>query len=358
MIAPERLIEVSTRHQVYLERLKTGEANKYASFLQDIDRQVRLRLAGKDLTSFTRNRLEKLVDSVSKDISIIQGDWRKAARADIIALAQYEAGFEVRALQDVIQHNFTTPDLNQLRSAIMTNPLQVIGIDNGRLLDPFMREWTGKTEQRVSGAIRAGYYQGQTTNQILQTIRGTRAGRFQDGILAMSNKDASMMVRTAVQHAATQAREQVWQDNSDIVKKVRWVSTLDSSTTEQCAALDGLEFPIDSGPRPPIHIGCRSTVVAVLDERFAVLREGATRSSRGADGVESVDANQTYYSWLKTQPAAFQDSAIGVTRGRLLRDGGLSAQRFQELSIGKTWEPLTIAEMRQLEPTAFSTAGL
>jgi hypothetical protein len=130
-------------------------------------------------------------------------------------------------------------------------------------------------------------------------------------------------------------------------------------------------FPIDEGPRPPLHINCRSTTVAVLDDRYKFLDEGATQSARDpiTGKVESVPAGQSYYGWLKTQPAAVQDSIIGPTRGKLLRDGGLSAQRFSELSLGKNFQPLTLygrdlpgggreMGMIDLEPTAFIKAGL
>jgi SPP1 gp7 family putative phage head morphogenesis protein len=356
--APDQLIQQATRHQVFLERLKTGDANKYETFLREIDREVSKRLAGRDITAFTRARLETLIESVRSDIDAIQGEWRREVTQDVRELATYEAGFEIRSLNQVVDYDFILPSTNQLISAVNTNPLSVEGPDRGKLLDAFMREWTGKTADRVSGAISAGYYQGQTTNQILQTIRGTRAQQFTDGLLAMSNKDASLMTRTALQHSASQAREQVWRANSDIVKKVRWVSTLDARTSQICQSLDGQQYPVDKGPRPPIHIGCRSTVVAVLDDRFAFLDQGATRAARGSQGAGSVDAKQTYFSWLKDQPAGFQDAAIGQQRARLLRDGGLSAERFAELQLGKTFEPLTLAQMRNLDPLAFERAGI
>ena len=127
-----------------------------------------------------------------------------------------------------------------------------------------------------------------------------------------------------------------------------------------CQALDGQLFPLDSGPRPPLHIGCRSSVVPVLANKYLrdTLSQGRTRASKGENGGAQVSANLTYFEWLKTQPAAFQDEAIGKTRAILLRDGGLTSERFAELSLGKNFEPLNLAEMRRLEPVAFERAGL
>lgn len=355
---PEQLIEIGTRHQVHLEKLKTHDAKAFESFLKAMDRDISRRLVGKNLTDFSRRRLEALIAKVNDDLNAIYDAYRGVYTEQLTELAQYEAGFEIRSLEQVVKYDFTLPNANQLKSAVFTSPLSVQGPDKGKLLETFYRDWTQKSVTRVEGAIRAGYYQGQTTNNILRTIRGTRENRFLDGLLQMSNKDASMMVRTGLQHSASQAREMVWQQNSDIVKKVRWSSTLDARTTSQCQSLDGTEFGLSEGPRPPLHIGCRSAVVAVLDSRFAVLDKDATRFSRGPEGVERVDASETYYSWLKRQPKAFQESAIGPTRTQLLRNGGITAERFAEIGIGRNFEPLSLAEMRKLEPVAFERAGL
>ena len=48
--------------------------------------------------------------------------------------------------------------------------------------------------------------------------------------------------------------------------------------------------------------------------------------------------------------------AIGPQRGKLLRDGGLSSEKFGELQLSKSFEPLTLDEMRKLEPEAFKEA--
>jgi SPP1 gp7 family putative phage head morphogenesis protein len=356
--APEILIDQATRHQVFLERLKTGEANKYAAFLREIDDSIRSRLAGRDITAFTRNRLQKMLESVESDIKTINSGWLRTLRSDVREIAEYEADFEVRSLGKVIKAEFNIPTAGQLAEAVNTNPLSVRGIDQGKLIEPFMREWTAKTTTRVSGAISSGYYQGQTTNQILQTIRGTRAAGFTDGILSVVNREAQMMVRTAIQHVSAQAREATWAANSDIVKKVRWASVLDDRTTEICMSLDGQEYPLDKGPRPPIHIGCRSTTVPVLSDNLSFLTEGATRSARGPDGVTRVDAKQTYYSWLKDQPRSFVSETIGPNRAKLLLDGGISAERFAELQLGKNFKPITLVQMRELDPLVFERAGL
>jgi hypothetical protein len=71
-----------------------------------------------------------------------------------------------------------------------------------------------------------------------------------------------------------------------------------------------------------------------------------------------VRADLSYYDWLKQQPAAFQDKAIGPVRAKLFREGGLSVERFAELQLDRNFAPLTLTQMKVLEPLAFERAGL
>lgn len=359
MNAAEKLIEISTRHQVHLERLKAGEANQFTAFLQMIDAGIRDRLLGVDLTEFSRSRLERLLSATDSQLKKIYSDYADQLSASLLDIANYEAEFEVKTLSSVAAGFETVlPASAQIVSAVTTRPLSVRGTGGGKLLDAFIKDWTSSEVKRVSGAVRQGFYEGQTTAQIVQTIRGTRKARYTDGILAISARNARAIAHTAVQHTSSMARQATWERNSDLVQGVRWVSTLDSRTSQTCRSLDGQVFKVNKGPRPPIHINCRSTTAPKLDSRFDIFDEGATRASSGPNGGGQVDANQNYYQWLKKQPPAFIESAIGKTRAKLFIDGGLSPERFAELNVGRNFEPLTLAEMRKIEPLAFERSGL
>lgn len=353
------LYDAEIRHAVFLERLKSGEVAKFAPFLKQIDRLIRDRLSGDDITDFTRDRLERLLQTVDGLLLAIFTEYTDQLNLDLIDLAQYEATFEASTLGQAGPATFeaVVPALAQIRAAVLANPLSVRGADGGKLLKPFIQGWATTERTRVVNAIRQGFFEGQTNSEIIRAIRGTRSLQYKDGILAITDRNASSIVRTAVQHVATQARMETLKENSDVVQGVEWVSTLDSRTTPTCKSLDGKRFKIDEGPRPPIHINCRSTVVPIT--RFSdVFGKDATRASKGADGAKQVDASLSYYEWLKTQPAAFQDEALGKARAKLFRDGGLSAERFSALQLDRQFQPLTLDEMRRLEPLAFERAGL
>jgi hypothetical protein len=139
-----------------------------------------------------------------------------------------------------------------------------------------------------------------------------------------------------------------------MVKQYEWVSTLDRRTTTTCKSLDNRKFDVGKGPTPPIHVNCRSTTIAVLDPKFDFLIQGRTRSAE----FGPVSGDASYYDWLKRQPEGFQVQALGPTRAKLFREGGLSADDFSKLQLDRNFQPLTLDEMRALEPEAFKAAGL
>ncbi|PNG32204.1 phage head morphogenesis protein [Pseudomonas protegens] len=361
MAANQAILDATIRHAVFLEQLKSGEVEKFGPFLKEIDRSIRDRLARADLTEYTARRLEVLLQEVDSLLLGIFDQYSEKLNLDLVDIANYEAQFEATSLTRAapvgVSFEAAVPGAAAIRTAILSNPLSVRGVDGGKLLKSFIDGFTATERQRLTGTIRQGFFEGQTNFQIIKNIRGTKALNYNDGILATTNRNAGAIVRTAVQHVATQARMETLKENFDVVQAVEWVSTLDSKTTPQCRALDKRRFKLAEGPRPPIHINCRSTVVAVT--RFSALfAEGATRASVGEDGPQQVRADLSYYEWLKLQPAAFQDRAIGPKRARLFREGGLSVERFAELQLDRNFAPLTLEQMKMLEPLAFERAGL
>lgn len=103
---------------------------------------------------------------------------------------------------------------------------------------------------------------------------------------------------------------------------------------------------------------CRCTTVPVLLDEFDKYLKGATRPAVADGQASQIAASVSYYTWLKRQSAAFQDEVLGPTRGKLFRDGGLSAKRFSELMLDRNFQPLTLEEMKALEPAAFRKAGI
>lgn len=366
MPTPDLLVEIATRHAVHLEGVKTRYAREFERFLREMEDDLLARLAKADPASITARRLERLLNAVDETLKAGFNDYEKVWREQLKELGAYEAEFELKALDKAFKEEmagtadirWTLPTPNQIFAAAFVEPLSVEGPDQGKLLAAFYRTWTDRQRIKIVNAIRLASAQGQSTDDLVRRIRGTRAARYRDGLIEATRRDVTMMTRTALQHIAVQSREVVWDANKRVIRAVEWVSVLDSRTSPMCRGLDGRIFDLKKGPRPPIHVACRSTVVPVLKGRLRELQGGGERFARDEDGPTRVDADLSYYEWLKKQPAGFQDSVIGPTRGKLLRDGGLTAKRFQELQLDKKFRERTLDELRELEPLAFERAGI
>ncbi|MFK7607907.1 MULTISPECIES: minor capsid protein [unclassified Pseudomonas] len=361
MAVNQAILDATIRHAVFLEKLKAGEVGKFAPFLKEIDRSIRERLTQSDLTEYNVKRLEALLEEVDSLLLAIFVRFSAQLNLDLIDIANYEAEFEATSLARTapigLSLDVVATTTAAVRTAVLTNPLSLRGIGGGKLLKTFIKDWTNAERERVTGTIRQGFFEGQTNFQIIRNIRGTKAAGYKDGILATTNRNASTVVHTAIQHVSSQARMEVAKANTDIVEEIQMVATLDSKTSQQCRSMDKRKFPVDSGPRPPFHPNCRTTFI-LLTKLSAMFAKGSTRASVGADGGQQVSADLDYYHWLQRQPAAFQDEAIGPMRAKLFREGGLTVERFAELQLDRNFAPLNLARMKVLEPLAFEQAGI
>lgn len=353
----QQLIDTATRNQVFLEGLKTQSVRDFNKVFDDIDALTKstLQALGVDkLSDMQRIQFENMLTQLRTAHLELLNESVDHSLEHMAAVAKFETEFEAKSLKSVM----TPEGRQQVKDSIpgkayqeaLERPVQA----TGQLLEPLVRDFAERAVDTINNKVRTGYDQGRTTQQIIRDVIGTPNLRNKDGVTDVTRRQAATVVRTSLQHVANTARQVTWEENSDLVLGVVWVSTLDGRTTAQCRSLDHHHFKLDEGPRPPIHPNCRSTTAPDLDPAFDFLDEGATRSSEGG----YVDQKTTYYDWLQQQDAAYQDEVLGKTRGKLFRDGGLTTQQFSDLQLDKSWKPITLEQMRQIEPLAFQRAGL
>lgn len=342
----ETLFDAGVRHAVALERFKGGEAKRLAGAYKELEADLLARLAKHDPTSvkgrYMRARLELLLRETREVIRAFTGQMELDFNATMRDLAGTEAALHASFLQGavLVGIDWAVPAVSQVRAAVFAEPMQ------GRFLKEWFQTLAVVTQDRVKAAIRLGVLEGQTVRDIGLRIRNATG---------QSRRGAEMVVRTAVNHVSQVARQQVYQENADIVKGVRWVATLDGRTSAVCRARDGEVYPLDSGPRPPAHPGCRSSTSPVLKSwrELGIDLDDAPEGMRASmDG--QVPASTTYPEWLKRQPAAVQDDILGVQKGALFRRGGLTLDRF----VAADGSELNLDGLRAKYPQAFGRAGL
>ncbi|QZA71138.1 minor capsid protein [Pantoea phage AH01] len=242
------LISNFISHQVWLQRNASHEVNELAPFIQQMRDEVRAQVLQFGDDSRTRQNLEKMLRDLDNILSGITDDWESKLTEDLQELANYEADWTVRALSGKVSAEFVTPSPEQVWSAIRFNPL---ALDNKPVeVMALISGWSTTEVNRLVMGVKSGFVQGKSTRQIVKEVVG--AG----GLADVSQRNAATVVRTALNHVSTTAREQVYANNSDIVEKYEWVSTLDSRTSTICRSRDGQKWEIGKGPLPPAHPNC------------------------------------------------------------------------------------------------------
>lgn len=331
-------------HQIWLQRTASHEASLSAPFLQRMRQEIRESVLKFGDDSRTAERLNKMLRELEDALYGITGQWDDQLLKDLQELAEYEAQWTTKTLAASVDANFTTPAPEQVWSAIKFEPLALDSrpVDFVKLLD----SWSDTEISRLTSGVKSGFVQGLTTREIVKNVVG--AG----GLADVSQRNAAAVVKTAMNHVSTVAKDATYEKNSDIIEGYELVVTLDSRTSAICRGWPpGKVYKLDAKyqPKPPFHISCRTTSAPVISSDFDFLDLGAKRAARGADGGTQVDANTSYYDFLKSQPAWFQDSAIGPVRGKILRNAGMTPDEFRAASVDGFGRPMTLKEMAEMD---------
>jgi SPP1 gp7 family putative phage head morphogenesis protein len=322
------LFDDAVKRRIALERYSTAEARKALKFLKELEDDLIGRLAvlrtgaGSRSGKIRLKAQENLLASIKDASADIYERLEVSLRKGMTQLAGAEHGRAQDALASAAGDaglNVTTQRLTGTAAfeIAAARPMQ------GALLEDWLADLEPRHRDRIERALRISFAEGESLE--------TAAGRLRDAGL-QNGRGLEALIRTSNAHIAAQVDQAVTEANADIIEGVEWVAVLDGRTTDICRSRDGKVYPIDSGPRPPAHIGCRSTTRKILK------------------GLEPLP-RETYGEWLKRQPAATQDDILGPTRGKLFRSGKMTVDRFVDMK-GKTLTLDQLAAQTKAKPKA------
>lgn len=357
MPTPRALTNVNTRiadrgiaHAIHLRRLQTHEVNKILKFLNDdvfpdlveqYERKLdRIKTRGPTVSLRSTQRLREMAQSTNALIRAGIGEASQKTQEELGRIALSEARWQTAVLREAVSPlgiDVNVPNIPVLRQAITQKPMQ------GKLIKEWWGDLSKTTTARINQQITIGLTQGESTQQMVRRLRGTNAT---PGVFRETRRHVESLVRTSVNHVVTEAREETYKENTNVVGQVKYLATLDGRTTITCASLDGQVFPVGEGPRPPQHINCRSTTVPVLLswEAMGIKANEVDFSTRAAfDGAEP--AKTTYPEWLKRQSVDTQNQVLGVKRAQLFRSGKVSFNKF----VDQRNRPLSLEQLAKVE---------
>lgn len=354
----EQLRDRAVDRAVDLDRYSRGAVLRMIAVLNRSDVRLTAQLAEAltriEPSQFTIERLDALLGSVRQTNARAYAQVMAELEPEMRGLAQAEAGYQTATLRQTlpapVQVAFPLAVVTgeQVYAAALARPFQ------GRLLADWAANVEASRMTLIRNAVRQGFVEGRTTDVIIRDIRGTKVKGYADGLLNRPRRELATIVQTALSHTAQVARAQIREANSDIIKAVQWVSTLDTKTTEECQIRDGLRYtpddfepighsvPWGDGPGR-LHFNCRSTDVPITKSwrELGLDVDDAPASTRASmDG--QVAGDMSFGDWLLKQSPERQDEALGPVRGQMLRDGKMQLPDFYD---GKG-QPLSLEELR------------
>jgi SPP1 gp7 family putative phage head morphogenesis protein len=297
---------------------------------------------------------------------------KKLAQFSAAELDHGAAAINVQLGADLANLKITFEQVKQLSDQALAR---------GRFFKELMGDAGVRLTNKVTAQIRMGIVGGETNDQIISRIRGTKAMSYKDGVMEATKREAETIVRTAASAAGNAARAEVYDQNMDLIKGFQHLSTLDSRTSDICIARSGVMWDADKEPvgdnpfpyeDPPLHPNCRSVILPILksfgelattkskfsDRKKKALYEDRLRQkledlglsdaeiekemvARRASMDGSVAADLSFDDFLKGKSQAFQDETLGPGRADLWRAGKISLTDL----VNRNNDPLTLDEL-------------
>lgn len=341
------------QHSLQVHRMGTGILDDFV-FPSLVDTYKQSRLAVLDfgdlLTLRQSAQLEKIVTEI---VQKSQGSGWDKTNAELDDFAEYESTYYAGLLGAMFGLALVPPARNTTLKQIYDT---MLNLEQGN------RDFTGtiKQYQQVNtdsiarlyaNAIRKGYHDNLTPNQIVTAIRNATN--------TTARHQSETVLRTVLQHFAIQSRAALAKKNSKHIKGFRYTAVLDSRTTVLCAGRDGNFYKVgEKMPSLPAHPNCRSEYLFVMKGEEIKGRRPAEGGKGTAEKPErtkaSANGNTVYHEWLARQSRWFVEETLGKSRAKLFLDGGMEIKTFTDLAGNK----LTLSQLKELDAKAFKRAGI
>lgn len=144
---------------------------------------------------------------------------------------------------------------------------------------------TDKLANKLYDVIGKGITEGTSIQKMSKEIKDS---------FGVSSYEAKRLVRDQMSRVVSQAQDQIYHDNSDIINELMFVATLDDRTSSTCQNLDGNVYKLtDNYPSIPgdTHIMCRSTYIPIV--------EGFQATTRRDNIKKETIPYKNYSDWQK-----------------------------------------------------------
>ncbi|HEY9818186.1 MAG TPA: hypothetical protein V6D20_20630, partial [Candidatus Obscuribacterales bacterium] len=171
MSANGYLVETLTRHQIFLQRFGGGVINDLEPVLEKMVQEIRARLLMAP-TDFQLQRLQVLLGELDAIIRESGGEYGRQLQLKLEEFVEYESGFTLRVLGEVVNVDLAAPAPNQLAAAVTQSAARLLQGDVVRemTVPQLVEQFTKAKRQQVLQVVRAGYIEGATLQDIVRRV--------------------------------------------------------------------------------------------------------------------------------------------------------------------------------------------
>lgn len=341
MSLSDDLAHAAASRQINLARYDATLRSQVIKILRDVESEIVKKLSSdKQWTDFTKDRLNKQLADIRAVINLDYLDITHITSSELTDLAIIEAQWQSKVVNREVGFDLMSAMPTESQLEALAGKTLIQGATN--------KDWWARQNQdtqfRFLTAMRTGVAQGETNAQLVTRVRG---------FMGVSRRNAESLVRTSVQTMSATARRTTMNANSDVIKGIQQVSTLDSRTTEICMAYSGASWDLEGKPTGskklpynggvPRHWSCRSFEIPVT-KSFRELGLDAAEFDKGTrssiDGQVARDLS--FDEWLQARTSAQQDEMLGKGKAELFRSGKISLIDL----VNGNGNPLTLAQLQ------------
>ena len=335
------------RNLINLERFKQSLINDFGKTLKAVDDYLQKAIFNREVKSLNNREIKQVLRSADKELQSLFTAYADGLKTNWRGLFGHQYQLQNDLAYQLFRKKLNSPaSLLAYADKAFTKPLSITA-NMGVTLDELTKSFSKNESERLIRAIRFAHTDGLTNDKLVQMIRGSRANRYQDGILNTTTRNAQTIARTGTAIMASEAKQAFIHENRDIIKGIRVNATLDRRTSHICRHLDHQFMPIEQAKYPPYHFNCRSSFEIVFD---------GYESPKQRASEFGVTENVSYYEWLKKQDKGYIQSVLGKKKTELFLADDMTADKFRQLNLDKSFEPLSLEQMKEFEPVAFEKA--
>lgn len=344
-------------HQLSIAKWERDRRLEARQLLTELEAELVAQIAKANPTS--QARLKQLLSATRATIQTSYDALEATNERSMLAAGRTQGRLARKALSQAIGIPVASVGMTDEQLAALLKKPVVMG-------QPAAAWWHGQNlslQNSFARQMQLGYASGETIDQLIRRVRGTKAAEYTDGIMSISKAQAEALVRTSINSISNHARLASFERMGDAADTLVWSSTFDQRTSNICKSLAGLKWnlktkePIDhkkSFLTPPAHFNCRSVLTLVpkawadIEEQrsdlwkgqafkdafaAALARQGFTPEQIAKAEIDqratmdgAAPADVTLEDWLRKKPQEWLVKSFGARPLELWQAGQITLQ--------------------------------